>query len=281
VPKQTSLPVDSLAVQHGAGYLSLFWSANSSKESRPLLSRAWVFQKRLLCPRTVYYGQNRILWECCEKLSDEFYGRFSHTPRSKEQFHAIFAGPDLNEGSDADVTFKRQWYLLIQDYRTKSLTFEMDRAIAFAGIARAIQTKTKFTYLEGVWKEFAELGHLWCINPLNQAEKFGKKWNEQIRIAPSWSWYSVPPLTLLATGQEVLDFQIYDNINMSMTHTLYRAQVTSFSHPKFVSDPESLLHDFEGPSIPLRTRQVPCVLEWEGASIRVSPLRRFASGEVT
>jgi hypothetical protein len=32
-PKRTSLPVDSLAVQHAAKYLSFFWSADSTKES--------------------------------------------------------------------------------------------------------------------------------------------------------------------------------------------------------------------------------------------------------
>lgn len=158
----------------------------------------------------------------------------------------------------------------------QELIFETDRVIAFASIARAMQTKTKFTYLAGIWKEFAELGLLWCINPLNEAEKFCKKRNEQIKIAPSWSWYSVPPFTLLATGKDVLDFQIYNN--MRMCHTLYRAKVISFNHPKFVSDPESLLHDFEDLSITLRTRQVPCKLECEGASIRVSPIRYLAFG---
>jgi hypothetical protein len=53
-----------LVVQYFPGFLREYWPPTSHKEEWPILSRAWVFQERLLCPRNIYYGHSRLIWEC-------------------------------------------------------------------------------------------------------------------------------------------------------------------------------------------------------------------------
>lgn len=38
----------------------------------PLNRRGWVIQERLMAPRTLYFGKDRIYWECNEKLCNEY-----------------------------------------------------------------------------------------------------------------------------------------------------------------------------------------------------------------
>jgi hypothetical protein len=68
----------TLIVQDRPGFVTQFWSPSLYKTTWPLLSRAWVYQERLLCPRNVYYGPNRLMWECCESTEDEFFGQMPH-----------------------------------------------------------------------------------------------------------------------------------------------------------------------------------------------------------
>ncbi|KAL3293788.1 HET-domain-containing protein [Colletotrichum asianum] len=70
----TSKAPEDLVIQHTPGYIRPAWLPTHYKSVWPLLSRGWVFQERLLCPRTVYYGQDRLIWECCNGIEDEFYG---------------------------------------------------------------------------------------------------------------------------------------------------------------------------------------------------------------
>ncbi|CAM1500499.1 Fc.00g096610.m01.CDS01 [Cosmosporella sp. VM-42] len=272
----------SLIVQHTPGSLKQFWSPNTHKKTWPLLSRAWVFQERLLCSRNVYYGHQRLLWECCQTLDDEFYGQTDNSAQSKQRFHAIFAGTSGVHWSEEPLnSFKGQWTSLVQEYRTVNLTYEKDRAIAFAGIVRAIQTQTKSTYLAGIWKEFADFDLLWAIRcPPAYVDEFCVSRVEQQKKNPSWSWFSVPVFSHKSTtGSDTLDFQICTTMNMDSRFAIYRTQVISFNHPNLTSDPGALLHNFEGLSITLRTRKIPATFEWDNKMMRLLPFGRHVLGE--
>ena len=82
----------NLVIQHLHGHIRPSWSPTVYRRVWPLLSRGWVFQERLLCPCTVYYGQDRLLWECCEGISDEFYGPLTTVPGSKMHFRRVITG---------------------------------------------------------------------------------------------------------------------------------------------------------------------------------------------
>lgn len=182
--KQTSNATsDTFIIQHRSGYLRPAWSPTVYKRIWPLLSRGWVFQERLLCCRTVYYGQERLLWECCDGIIDEFYGPLAVIPNSKAHFYRVITGiasslstetetklkadldsdgiasqsvpgprskggshfaPALRQGTGDDATKAEiQWGALVRDYRAGDLTKEKDRGIAFAGIVRAIQSSSQ------------------------------------------------------------------------------------------------------------------------------------------
>ncbi|KAK0702356.1 heterokaryon incompatibility protein-domain-containing protein [Lasiosphaeris hirsuta] len=312
LPCQASLPpkgraaakatvMDSLVIQHRSGYLRPPWSPTMYKNVWPLLRRGWVYQERLLCPRTVYYGQDRLLWECCEGISDEFYGPMTIVPGSKVHFHRIITGisgssrassndattrqdqPDsavqssptgsspTTTRSDADSsTAETQWGPLVRDYRGASLTFESDRGIAFAGIARAIQAQGHLTYLAGLWRELFAYDLLWTVSPLpTNPGEFRRKQAES-KPAPSWSWFSVPVHTS-PLGTDILDFPFRTTMQTYKRFAVYHATVISFDHPRLETAPDALLHDFADMSVTLRTRRIPCTFKWWDAYLYVLP----------
>ena len=48
-----------------------FWTKELS--NAPLLSRGWVVQERIICPRMLHFGVRQVLWECLELDASEVY----------------------------------------------------------------------------------------------------------------------------------------------------------------------------------------------------------------
>ncbi|KAH7253100.1 heterokaryon incompatibility protein-domain-containing protein [Fusarium solani] len=208
-----------LVVQYFPGFLREYWSPTSHKEEWPILSRAWTFD-------------------------DELYGQAKRNPESKMQTHALFAASGAGTRD-----------FPIKDYRTESLTYETDRAIAFAGIAR---------------KEFAEFELLWIVRrPEALSHETNRKLSEQQRLAaPSWSWFSIATLPQESRlAADSVGFSICTSMAMESRFVVYRAQVLSWHH---LHGPEALFHKFEGMRLVLRTRKVASKLEWVGNEIRLS-----------
>ncbi|WAO92468.1 HET domain-containing protein [Fusarium falciforme] len=272
-------------VQNAPGWIGSSWASMTQDDLWPLLSRGWVFQERILCPRNVYYGGPRLLWECCEGVKDELLGQPVNVSRSKQDFYSIFSGFEtILHGVDQFETFNGQWYGLVQEYRLRDLTFEKDRAIAFAGVAKAIQNKTKLTYLAGMWKEFADLQLLWSIDHTPETRELCRKeWKSRPDYIPSWSWFSVPRTPDPLSERDAVSFQITMEMYTQLRHATYRAQVVSFNHPKLGFWPwrnqDVLFHDFQGLSITLRTRKVPATLQWDDETLRILPFGRHELGE--
>jgi hypothetical protein len=154
-------------------------------------------------------------------------------------------------------------------------TLGLDRVIAFAGIVRAIQSHTAFTYLAGIWKELAEFDLLWVVSPPAPVAGFAKK---GLDVAPSWSWFSVPPrLSTSATVKaDTVDFSVSTIMERRAQNTVYRARIISYRHPKASHSPDNLLLDFAGLAITLRTRKIPCTLEWDREILRLLPRGQYA-----
>ncbi|KAF4452762.1 hypothetical protein F53441_4474 [Fusarium austroafricanum] len=85
---------------------------------------------------------------------------------------------------------QRVWHALLQEYMSRSLTFESDRLVAFAGIADLFQSHTQISpnsYLAGIWRHTLLQDLLWTISD-------GRKVSTPQKYrAPSWSWASVEP----------------------------------------------------------------------------------------
>ncbi|RYP75127.1 hypothetical protein DL771_002588 [Monosporascus sp. 5C6A] len=266
------LPPAAVVVQPVAGAIHGSWSTEAYRRVCSLLSRAWVFQERLLCPRTIYYGHDRLLWDCCETFNDEFSGPMPYVPRSKAQIYLAFSGVTQNQTLASPLGhFDGQWKSMVNDYRSCKLTFEKDRAIAFAGIARAVQSQTGMTYLAGIWKEAAHLDLLWCVMPRGPTSSLrlpGPGTQEHLG-APSWSWFSVP--CQLGSDYDVVDFGLSTIAAPRERETGYHASVLSFGHPKLPAEPEALFYDFDGLRIRLSTYKIPASLRWENDVVQLMP----------
>jgi len=177
----------------------LFGNFLNASSGSPLLSRAWVFQERLLAPRTLHFHATELVWECdscmhCECGGINYTCHKSDTPAQsiKLDFKRECNEPDLRSGSP------QAWTGIICLYSRLRLTFESDRLPALSGLAsqhseripslhnEPLHEKVERNYLAGHWREGLELNLLW--------DTFGKQ--EEVKrlvepCAPSWSWASI------------------------------------------------------------------------------------------
>jgi hypothetical protein len=168
---------------------------------RPLYSRAWVFQERLLSPRVLRFGQDQISWECQAALADEYMPLpLSHSDlmvykdsdgaKDKEVREAvaeIFGAEQAKAQADRDAAiealpaaklqFVKAWEKLVRAYSDLSLTYPSDRFPAFAGITSIQQSRMGMTSLEGLWLENFMPSLLWYCKP-----KTGRRISEEIKI---------------------------------------------------------------------------------------------------
>ena len=257
---------EKLIISHRPNFHRPTWSPTLYKRIWPLLSRGWVFQERLLCRCTVYFGQERLLWECSSGIIDEYYGPLTTVPGSKSHFFRLITGlasssgggvskpssgaavfPGGGEGGGNNTegmpdydedrgSANEQWGPLVKDYRAGELTKEYDRGIAFAGIARAIQASAKTTYLAGLWRELFAFDLLWTVGLVVVSEEEKKKAEARRAMmaqggAPSWSWFAVVP-TASKMGGDVLDWPFRTSMQVYRRYGLFEAAAVGFRHPK-------------------------------------------------
>ncbi|KAF2736029.1 HET-domain-containing protein, partial [Polyplosphaeria fusca] len=147
----------------------------------PLFNRAWVFQERILSPRNLYYGNEAMVWECCELFCDELVGTAPTALEAYTHGTEILSKYYLHS---TIMKFMEVWTGAVNEYRHMQLTKAKDRVIAFAGIAQAIQNLSGFVYLAGLWRESLPLGLLWGFKQSGTIRESG------VETAPSWSWFS-------------------------------------------------------------------------------------------
>jgi hypothetical protein len=184
----------------------------------PLFSRAWTFQEYLLSPRTLLYGHENLMFQCSQLFYDELLGpieKSQSTDKGRELFKARYFPSSLFQRSDDGgdgglpaLRFVLDWMNLVEEYRTRKLSFAKDRIIALAGIATAYHKLGDLTYLAGVWWEYLPLCLLWFVNkkpaalvrgqypeiaPRGVEPVYTTEIEEQgVADTPSWSWFSVP-----------------------------------------------------------------------------------------
>ncbi|KAF5577215.1 hypothetical protein FPANT_10546 [Fusarium pseudoanthophilum] len=152
------------------------------KELRPFVSeapinqRAWVLQERCLSRRLLYLGNDQLYWECDGCTGNEVSPDVIYNDGGRQSIL------DLT-GRDKDTA----WSLTLTQYTGSDLTFENDRLIAIAGLAKLIASKTGGTYLAGIWLDSWMQDLLW--ESLGKRDRSSKlKPGEPTMKPPSWSW---------------------------------------------------------------------------------------------
>lgn len=146
----------------------------------PLLTRGWVYQERMLSPRTLYFGRQELFWECLYGRTCECgYASYWLQEVDKGEFHDhIRKTPVRNLDTKLDLL----WREMVIQYSHLRLTYSSDKLPALSGLAEAIRKKTRQQYLAGLWRNTLLLDMCWFSTSNEQQDK---QWR-----APSWSWAS-------------------------------------------------------------------------------------------
>ena len=175
----------------------------------PLLSRAWVFQERLLSRRVIHFAPFEMFWECqsklkceCGELTGEHRNNL-HSKSERENPTAKKAYRALLQEASQDHHILRTfpllqskslaWQMMIRHYTRLDLTRETDRLPALSGIA--CKSQGNGLYLAGMWADDFPPALLWFPDVF--VEKIARSLDSAV---PSWSWASVQgPIEYYAT----------------------------------------------------------------------------------
>ncbi|PHH75339.1 hypothetical protein CDD82_4481 [Ophiocordyceps australis] len=158
------------------------------------IQRAWIFQERLLAPRTLYFGRDLVFWECRETSCCEIYPKgipqhhsdvesLRHPPLWKNLLEVTPRGG----GNDPCQHLMQYWYDIIEEYSKLKLSHGCDKLVAVSGLANDMQAELQqlspgpHHYLAGLWEETLIESLDWKSRD-NESERCS-----QFR-APSWSW---------------------------------------------------------------------------------------------
>lgn len=157
-----------------------FHSLEGEGGGRSLLStRGWVFQERLLAPRTVHFSRGETAWECRALCDCECSVVSPRTVRTGSVVKRFLIGGE--GGAGMGETWRRE---VVPAYTRLDLTVVTDRLPALEGLARAMRGGGG--YLWGLWRETLGRDLLW------RTEGGGKKGEVLPEgYAPTWSWGSV------------------------------------------------------------------------------------------
>ncbi|ETN40172.1 uncharacterized protein HMPREF1541_04448 [Cyphellophora europaea CBS 101466] len=210
---------------HVIGYDD-FW-CNSLLDST-LHTRAWVLQERLLSPRTIHFGKEQMFWECRQHKACEAYPLGIPTQFSNERTRDWRAGVQMfNPESRTPGVIKTSilaavsawfsgwlrpskptphvipcqeayefWSRTVERYMECGLTFQSDKLVAIAGLAKKVCETTGERYLAGLWDNVQlPQSLLWYVPVREQAggspSKRAPSLGSPDYRAPSWSWASI------------------------------------------------------------------------------------------
>ncbi|KAK1524235.1 uncharacterized protein CCOS01_09322 [Colletotrichum costaricense] len=160
----------------------------------PLLTRAWVYQERMLSTRVLHFGPQEIFFECrsdlfCECGRIKFHGSSDSSPISiTKLLHASALDSEVDGYDWVDVAgyfMARLWRTLITSYTALHLTMTSDRLPAIGGLAKHMAVRRKSSYLAGIWEDSINDDLLWIIRTTLKTPR------PSPRTAPTWSWASV------------------------------------------------------------------------------------------
>jgi hypothetical protein len=181
----------------------------------PLNSRGWVLQERILATRQLSFTEDSIHWECnsvraCEQLPVRMLPDEDWTDLKAWKSALASLRSDKNERK-----FTSMWMEIVQQYTNCDLTFESDKLIAIAGIAKWMGHEMGLDsneYFGGIWRPDFLRQLLWYLfDPGVRSETYR---------APSWSWASIDG-SLQTAAKEFesgKDFEVAHLINIRTEH---------------------------------------------------------------
>lgn len=192
-----------------------FWE--TEVRQAPLSQRAWVVQERILAPRSLYFCQSQLVWECrqhhaCELFPDgvplEFISDIKEPQAvdvvSVKAFETtlerlIKAGADNDHPEDDEVPWQpRQyespyqvWNDVLESYVKCALSNPGDKFVAISGVVKDFANIIGDEYLAGLWRKNLINGLLWVAKDKYAPVGSPQAVRPKPYRAPTWSWASL------------------------------------------------------------------------------------------
>ncbi|EGY19555.1 hypothetical protein VD0002_g5411 [Verticillium dahliae] len=175
------LPYHGLAGVRSQKETEYSWADEPEAPRSILSTRGWVFQERILSPRTLHFSEFEMAWECRSICTCEC----SVTSHRPYVYESLLKGLLVND--DDQEYFRDLWRVeVVQEYSRLALTFPQDRLIALAGLATAVgRLRPEDQYIAGLWRSSLGEDLLWAVQPIKASARLSS------RPAASWSWGSV------------------------------------------------------------------------------------------
>lgn len=146
-----------------------------------------TLQELMLSERTLHFTKTQMYWHC-KCLASSQDGQYVRNDGVLVETASY--GPDI------DLSFAGQkqyydygpytrWWLVVEDYSLRSLTYQSDKLIAIQGIASKFAELHRDTLLSGIFCKDLPSGLLWTTGQEFTAEYTG------LADVPTWSWASV------------------------------------------------------------------------------------------
>lgn len=192
---------------------------DSHVKQAPLSQRAWVVQERILSPRSLYFCEGQLFWECREQHACECLPKGVplelisdiKVPTAVEvvPIKAFETAVERVKHSDSwDVRMadndtpwvQRQyedaymvWDDILESYSKCALTDPNDKFVAISGVAKDFAKAIDDEYLAGLWRRDFINSLLWTsYSDMDRySEGFVPAVRSPVYRAPSWSWASL------------------------------------------------------------------------------------------
>lgn len=192
---------------------------DSQVKQAPLSKRAWVLQERILSPRSLYFCEGQLFWECREQHACEClpkgvplelitdikepmaaevvpikaFETAVERVKSVDPWEVRMADNDTpwvhRQYEDAYMV----WNDILESYARCALTNPGDKFVAISGVAKDFATAINDEYLAGLWRGDFIPGLLWTsyFDMDRFLEGFVPAVRSPVYRAPSWSWASL------------------------------------------------------------------------------------------
>lgn len=153
----------------------------------PINDRGWVFQERMLAPRTLHFGRSQVYWECSSlqtsaTLPLETPPLFSVFGKTFKKWTSTWFSDRACELGDLE----RTWTTMLTAYSPTLLTHSSDRLVAISALAKImcmLRGLEPQDYLAGLWRPDLPHQLMWITT-----EPWASTSELAAYRAPSWSW---------------------------------------------------------------------------------------------
>ncbi|RMJ07027.1 hypothetical protein CDV36_013375 [Fusarium kuroshium] len=216
--------------------------------------RGWVFQERALSQRILYLGNEQLYWECdhltASEDDPEAYTRYGcresiHTRNQETVKVPAFSLTGLHVLS---------WPRMMKNYSSKALTYEKDRLVAIAGLARLRSLLTQEQYIAGIWINYWHFDLMWFpVHPRSVRPWPSYRCVHTPPGLPSWSWASFP------SAIEWYDVDRRAMFDTSKIDSFELGPVKSLAHLRGTSVSQEFIN-FDGASLDIGCLRIPARL---------------------